>query len=138
MKIKNIGTKSLHTSSPGDAVQGYIDVQNDYPSLTADVFWGYGTFDSGTGNFSIVASALEENISFSGYSSIRHETFAFATPNDPGTWDLIGIIADDIYWDGNDLVIVKQHDTAVFSENAWTISVGAAELQVLNVGVLGA
>ena len=136
MKIINVGFVSLYSSSPEDAVKGYIDVQNDYSDLTVDVFWAYGTFDSGAGTFSFRGYALGENVTFSGYSSIRHETFAFYTPNDPGTWDLMGILANDVYLEGDNLVVVGQHGGAIVSEDAWTIS-SAVELKALNVGIMG-
>ena len=136
MKIINVGFVSLYSSSPEDAVKGYIDVQNDYSDLTVDVFWAYGTFDSGAGTFSFRAYTLEESITFPGLMSTRHETFAFYTPNDPGTWDLMGILANDIYLEGDNLVVVGQHGGAIVSEGAWTIS-SAAELKALNVGIIG-
>ena len=136
MKIINIGFVSLYSSSPEDVVKGYIDVEGTTSSQTVDVIWAYGVFDAGTEGFSMHGYALEENITFPGLMSTRHETFVFYTPNDPGTWDLIGILANDIYLEGDNLVVVGQHGSAIISEDAWTIS-SAAELQALNVGIMG-
>jgi len=135
MKINNIGAVSLYTSSPGDPVRGYIAVQNDYSSQTVDVFWSYGVYD-GVENFSIYAYVIQENYTFQGTSSILYETGSFATPNNPGTWDLFAILADDIYFDGDMLAVVGNRGAKI-EENAWTIS-ALAELEVLNVGVDGA
>ena len=136
MKIINVGFVSLYSSSPGNAVKGYIGVEGTTSDQTVDVFWGYGTFDLGSSTFSFRGYTLEESITFLGLMSTRHETFAFYTPNDPGTWDLIGILANDIYIEGDNLVVVGQHGSAIVSEDAWTIS-SAVELKALNVGIMG-
>ena len=137
MKILNIGPVSLYSSTPGSSVKGYIDVEGTTSDQTVDVLWAMGTYDSGTGHFSISGYILDENITFLSFMSIRHLTGTFATPDAPGTWDLLGILADDIRWEGENLIVEGQHGTGAIAENGWTIS-SAAELQALNVGVQGA
>lgn len=136
MKITKIGPISLYDSAPGSPVQGYLTVEGTTSDQTVDVLWAYGNHDAGTGSFSIMGYLIGENVTFSGYMSSQYGTGAFATPEAPGTWDLLGILANNIEFDGTNFIIEGQH-SGVYVLGAWTIS-SAAQLQIADVGVQGA
>ena len=135
MKIKNIGkTKiaELYSSSPGDPVRGYIDVQNDATSsITVDILWSNGLIN---GENFIMYGYLIDSDTFPQQSSMSWTSGTFATPDMPGTWDLLGVLADSISVVGDTIEFIGVHDMMVVA-GAWTISGVAVGLNILNVGV---
>ena len=136
MKIINIGPVSLYASAPGSPVQGYLDVEGTTSDQTVDVLWAYGTHDSGTESFSVMGFVIGKSRTFPGLMSTRYETVSFYTPDAPGTWDLLGILANNIELDGTSFIIEGQH-SGVYTLETWTIS-SAAQLQIVDLGVQGA
>ena len=136
MKIKNIGKiglARLYSSNPGDPVRGYIDTENSHTSdITADVLWGFGVLEGE--NFGVYGYLIAQ-YNFPQQSSTRWTSEAFATPDAAGTWDLLGVLAEDISVVGDTIEITGVHDMMAV-EGAWTISGAAVGLNILNVGVM--
>jgi len=136
MKIKNIGKiglARLYSSNPGDPVRGYIDTENSHTSnITADVLWGFGVLEGDS--FGVYGYLIASNI-FPQQSSMRWTSETLATPNMAGTWDLLGVLADDISVVGDTIEITGVYDMMAV-EGAWTISGAAVGLNILNVGVM--
>jgi len=128
----------LTSSEVGESVQGLIGVTNNTTSnITVDVFWCMGTWD-GVSNFGVRAYVLEEGITFTGQTSWMHKTYAFYTPDEVGTWDLMAILADNVEWEGDNLKVEGQRGTFM-EEDAWTIT-GAVtpppeDLEITSLGV---
>jgi len=131
---------SPYTSSPGDPVQGYITATNNFTSdVVTDWLWAYGSYDASTNNFEIRGYLLLEGIEISAgatQTTYFYPGQSFPTPNDPGTWDLIGIIADDITVTETGVIITGLYDEKIV-EDIWTIS-AVAELSITDVGIQGA
>ena len=130
--VNQLGVESLYTSSPGSVVDGYVGVDNSGENQTLDVLWGSGVLEGD--NFGFYGLVIGENIFFAGLSSTNYYTGTFATPNTPGTWDLIGILADDITYDGTTISVTGQRAVLV-SQGAWTISGAVGGINVASVGV---
>ncbi len=135
INVLGVGAEPI-TSIPGEGFKGLISTQNDYDDQTVDVLWAYGTSDPSTSSFSLVSFFIDENITFPGQSSYVYRTPSLTTPDTPGTWDLLGIIAGDISFDGTGIVVVDQHGLGLVAEDAWTISgVPGGNIQIAMVGV---
>lgn len=135
MQVNQLGVERFYTSSPGDVVEGYVSVSNAGNNQTLDALWGHGVLEGD--NFGFYGFAIGEGISFPGLSSSQYLTGTFDTPNTPGTWDLIGILADDITFDGTTINIIGQRAIGV-TQAAWTISGAAGDINVTSVGVTSA
>jgi len=135
MKIKNIGKiglASLYSSNPGDPVKGYIDVENSHTSnITVDILWSNGLID---GENFIIYGYLIASHNFPYQASMKWTSGTFATPDMPGTWDLLGVLADDISVVGETIEMTGVHDMMAVA-GAWTISGVAVGLNIINVGV---
>jgi len=136
MKIKNIGKvgiASLYSSNPGDAVRGYIDTENSHTSsITVNVLWANGIIEGD--NFGIYGYLIAQ-YTFPQQSSSRWTSETFATPDMPGTWDLLGVLADSISVVGDTIEMTGIHDMMAVA-GAWTIGGAAVGLSILNVGVM--
>ena len=130
-RINKLGIERLYSSSPGELVEGFINVENNGSDITLDVLWSYG-FISGE-DFQIYGFVISEGVTFLGQTSWTHRTGSFTTPSEPGTWDLMGVLADDITFDGSTINITGQQAIGT-TQGEWTI-LGLGGLEVISVGV---
>jgi len=104
----------------GDTVKGRVDVLNSSSSaFTADVLWAYGTGTS-LENFSFRGPLLFDNYNLPAGTTTQITSATIATPNDPGTWSVIGIIAQSITV-GATINITRLYDVEI-KVNEWIIS----------------
>ena len=135
IRITGVGAEPA-ISNPGELMEGIIFTENDYASQTVDVLWAYGTFNPSTGVFDISGYIIDEDITFPGLSSYMYRSPFKVTPDTPRTWDLLGVLASDIHFDGTGIVISGQHGLGSIAEDAWTISgVPSGDIQIASVGV---
>ncbi len=132
MQVNQLGVERLYSSSPGDPVEGVIGVENSGSAQTLDVLWSFGLIEGE--DFSTYGYIISESVYFQELSSTTHETGSFATPDASGTWDLFGVLADDIFFDGSTINISGAQAMGI-EPGAWTISGTVGEVGITAVSV---